>query len=103
MPVLPMVRVADFAEALAMALRVEHGFRHSAAIHSTNIDNMSLMARLMETTIFTKNAPSYASLGYGGDCPTAFTIATSTGQGPTTPLSFCRLRRCTLHGAFRII
>lgn len=103
MPILPLVRVADFDEALAMALRVEHGFRHSAAIHSTNIDNMSLMARLMETTIFTKNAPSFASLGYGGDCPTAFTIATSTGQGPTTPLSFCRLRRCTLHGAFRII
>ena len=103
MPILPLVRVADFKEALAMALRVEHGFRHSAAIHSTNIDNMSLMARLMETTIFTKNAPSFASLGYGGDCPTAFTIATSTGQGPTTPLSFCRLRRCTLHGAFRII
>lgn len=103
MPVLGMVRVADFDEALSMALRLEHGFRHSGIIHSTNIDNMSRMARVMETTMFTKNAPSYASLGYGGDCPTAFTIATSTGQGPTTPLSFCRLRRCTLHGAFRIV
>jgi len=103
MPVLPMVRVSDFDEALAMALRVEHGFRHSATIHSTNVDNMSRMARAMETTIFTKNAPSFASIGFGGDCPTAFTIATTTGQGPTTPLSFCRVRRCLLHGAFRIV
>lgn len=103
MPILPMVRVSDFEEALAMALRVEHGFKHSAVIHSTNINNMSKMARAMETTIFTKNAPSFASIGYGGDCPTAFTIATTTGQGPTTPLSFCRVRRCVLHGAFRIV
>ena len=103
MPLLPLVRVADFDEALAASLRAEHGFRHSAAIHSTHVVHMSRMARAMETTIFTKNAPSYASIGVGGDCPTAFTIATTTGQGPTTPLSFCRTRRCLLHGAFRIV
>jgi propionaldehyde dehydrogenase len=103
MPILPLVRVADFDEALCASLRAEHGFRHSAAIHSTNITHMSRMARAMETTIFTKNAPSFASIGVGGDCPTAFTIATTTGQGPTTPLSFCRTRRCVLAGAFRII
>jgi propionaldehyde dehydrogenase len=103
MPILPLIRVADFEEALALALRLEHGFRHSALIHSTNIDHMSRMARAMETTMFIKNAPSYAAIGVGGDCPTAFTIATSTGQGPTTPLSFCRTRRCVLHGAFRIV
>jgi propionaldehyde dehydrogenase len=103
MPILPMVRVADFREGLAASLRAEHGYRHSALIHSTNINNMSEMARVMETTIFTKNAPSFASIGYGGDCPTAFTIATTTGQGPTTPLSFCRTRRCVLFGSFRIV
>jgi propionaldehyde dehydrogenase len=103
MPILPMVRVADFEEGLAASLRAEHGFRHSAVIHSTNIHHMSVMARAMETTIFTKNAPSFASIGVGGDCPTAFTIATTTGQGPTTPLSFCRVRRCVLAGSFRIV
>ncbi|MDR1377694.1 MAG: aldehyde dehydrogenase EutE [Synergistaceae bacterium] len=103
MPILPMTRVADFEEGLAASLRAEHGFRHSAVIHSTNIHHMSVMARMMETTIFTKNAPSFASIGYGGDCPTAFTIATTTGQGPTTPLSFCRVRRCVLAGSFRIV
>ncbi|MDR2780510.1 MAG: aldehyde dehydrogenase EutE [Synergistaceae bacterium] len=103
MPILPMVRVADFKEGLAASLRAEHGYRHSALIHSTNINHMSEMARAMETTIFTKNAPSFAAIGYGGDCPTAFTIATTTGQGPTTPLSFCRTRRCVLFGSFRIV
>jgi propionaldehyde dehydrogenase len=103
MPILAMVRVADFKEGLAMAKRVEHGFRHSAIIHSTNIDNMSDMAKTMETSMFVKNAPSFASIGVGGDCPTAFTIGTTTGHGPTTPLSFCRIRRCVLHGAFRIV
>jgi propionaldehyde dehydrogenase len=103
MPVLPMVRVPDFNEGLAASLKAEHGYKHSAVIHSTNINHMSEMARAMETTIFTKNAPSFASIGYGGDCPTAFTIATTTGQGPTTPLSFCRTRRCVLFGSFRIV
>ena len=103
MPILAMVRVADFKEGLAMAKRVEHGFKHSAIIHSSNIDNMSDMAKAMETSMFVKNAPSFASIGVGGDCPTAFTIGTTTGDGPTTPLSFCRLRRCVLHGAFRIV
>ena len=103
MPILPMVRVADFEDGLAASLRAEHGFRHSAVIHSTNINHMSIMARAMETTIFTKNAPSFASIGYNGDSPTAFTIATTTGQGPTTPRSFCRVRRCVLSGSFRIV
>ena len=103
MPILPMVRVPDFKEGLAASLRAEHAYRHSAVIHSTNIHHMSIMARAMETTIFTKNAPSFVSLGYGGDCPTSFTIATTTGQGVTTPVSFCRARRCVLYGSFRII
>ena len=103
MPILPLIRVADFEEGLAMAKRLEHGFRHSASIHSANIHHMSRMAREMQTTMFVKNSASVASIGVGGDCPTSFTIATTTGQGPTTPASFCRVRRCVLHGSFRII
>ncbi len=103
MPVLGIVRVPDFNAAIEAAVKTEHGFRHSALIHSTNVDHMSVMAKVMETTMFTKNGPSFSTLGFGGECPTAFTIATTTGQGPTTPLSFCRLRRCNLHGSFRIV
>ncbi|MDR1943622.1 MAG: aldehyde dehydrogenase EutE [Synergistaceae bacterium] len=103
MPVLPLIRVADFEEALAMAKRLEHGFHHSAVIYSTNIDHMSKMAREIETTMFVKNAPAYCSLGADSDCPVTLTIATATGQGATSPESFCRMRRCVLSGAFRII
>jgi propionaldehyde dehydrogenase len=103
MPILPMARVLDFKDGLASALRLERGFRHSASIHSTNINHMSVMARAMETAVFTKNAPSYTSIGYNSDCPATFTIATITGQGPATPLTFCRTRRCVLAGSFRII
>jgi propionaldehyde dehydrogenase len=103
MPVLPMIRVSDFNEALAMALRLEHGFQHSAVIYSTNIDHMSRMAHEIETTMFVKNAPAYCSLGADSDCPVTLTIATATGQGATSPESFCRMRRCVLSGAFRII
>jgi propionaldehyde dehydrogenase len=103
MPVLPMIRVADFNDALAMALRLEHGFRHSAVIYSTNIDHMSRMAHEIDTTMFVKNAPAYCSLGADSDCPVTLTIATATGQGATSPESFCRMRRCVLSGAFRII
>jgi propionaldehyde dehydrogenase len=102
-PILPLVRVADFEDGLASALRTERSLHHSAAIYSTSINNMSVMARAMETSIFTKNAPAFSAIGYNGDCPTAFTIATTTGQGPVTPAAFCRTRRCVLSGAFRII
>lgn len=102
-PILPLVRVADFEDGLAAAIRAEHSLRHSSAIYSANIRNMSRMARAMGTSIFTKNAPVFSAIGYNGDCPTAFTIATVTGQGPVTPVAFCRTRRCVLSGAFSIV
>jgi propionaldehyde dehydrogenase len=92
-PVLPMVRVADFADGLLSAVRTEGARHHSATIYSTDANNMSVMARAMETSIFTKNAPPFSAIDYNGDCPTAFTIATTTGQGPVTPLTFCRIRK----------
>ena len=103
MPVLGMVRVANFDEALREAYRAEHGNQHSAMIHSTNIHNMSRAARKMNTTIFVKNAPSYSGLGFGGEGYTTLTIATPTGEGLTSAKSFTRARRCVLKGDFRII
>lgn len=103
MPVLGMVRVSNFDEALSEAFRAEHGCQHSAMIHSTNVHNMSRAARRMNTTIFVKNAPSYSGLGYGGEGYTTLTIATPTGEGLTSAKSFTRARRCVLKGDFRII
>ncbi len=103
MPVIPLVRAPNVHDAIAMAKRVEHGFGHTAVMHSRNIDHLSKMAREINTSIFVKNAPSFAGLGLGGEGFTSFTIASPTGEGMTTAVSFSRIRRCTLKDHFRIV
>ena len=103
MPVLGIARVKDIDDAVAHAVRAEQGCQHSALIHSTNVKNMSLAARSLNTTIFVKNAPSYAGLGFNGEGYATLTIATPTGEGLTAAHSFTRARRCVLHGDFRIV
>ena len=103
MPVIPLFRVRDAVEGIAAALRVEHGFHHTATMHSLNIDNMATMARLCNCSIFVKNEASYAGLALGGEGYTSFTIASPTGEGLTTAVHFTRERRCTLKEAFRFV
>ena len=103
MPVIPLFRVNNAADAIAAALRCEHGFHHTATMHSTNIDNMAAMARVCNCSIFVKNDASYAGLGLGGEGYTSFTIASPTGEGLTTAVHFTRERRCTLKEAFRFV
>ena len=103
MPILPIVRVKNIDEAISLAVKAEHGNRHTAHMHSKNIDNLTRFARAVETTIFVKNAPSYAGIGFGGEGHTTFTIAGPTGEGITSAKSFTRLRRCVLSESFRII
>ena len=103
MPILGIVRVKDIDEAIELACKAEHGNRHTAHMHSKNIDNLSRFAKAVETTIFVKNAPSYAGIGFGGEGHTTFTIAGPTGEGITSARSFTRLRRCVMADHFRII
>lgn len=103
MPVHPLVRVPTVDEGIEMAVRVEHGYGHTATMYSRNIDALHRMARAINASIFVKNAPSLAGLGYGGEGYTSFTIASPTGEGLTTALSFTRERRCTLKDHFRIV
>ena len=103
MPVIPITRVRDVADAIAMAIRVEHGFHHTATMHSQNVENMSAMARVCNASIFVKNDASHAGLGLGGEGYTSFTIASPTGEGLTTAIHFTRERRCTLKDAFRFV
>lgn len=102
MPILPIVRVNNVDEAIECAYVAEHGNRHTAMMHSKNVDKLTKMARLLETTIFVKNAPSYAGIGVGGEGHTTFTIAGPTGEGLTSARSFCRKRRCTMVDSFNI-
>lgn len=103
MPFLPLVRCKDVDEAIRMAVEAEHGYRHTAVIHSKNIENMTRMARAMDCSIFIKNGPSYAGLGYGGEGYCSYSIASPTGEGITSARTFTRKRRCTLVDYFRII
>ena len=102
MPFLPIVRVPNVDYAIRAAIESEHGYRHSAMIHSRNIENMHNMARLVDTTIFVKNGPSGAALGNGGEGTSSWSIAGPTGEGITTARTFTRRRRCTLVDYFRI-
>lgn len=103
MPVLPVVTVPTIDAAIELAVKCEHGNRHTALMHSKNIDNMTKYARVIETTIFVKNGPSYAGIGMGGEGFTTFTIAGPTGEGLTSAKTFTRQRRCTLVDGFRIV
>lgn len=103
MPIIGMVRVRDVHEGIDLAIEAEHGFGHTASMYSKNIDALHRMARACNTSIFVKNAPNYAGLGFGGEGYTSFTIASPTGEGLTTARNFTRERRCTLAGYFRIV
>ena len=103
MPILGIVRVKDIDEAIDLAVKAEHGNRHTAHMHSKNVDNLTRFARAVETTIFVKNAPSYAGIGFGGEGHSTFTIAGPTGEGITSARSFTRKRRCVMVDSFRII
>ncbi|MDF2676972.1 MAG: Aldehyde dehydrogenase family [Bacillota bacterium] len=102
MPILPIVRAANVDEAIDIAIEAEHGNRHTAIMHSKNVDKLTKMAKLIQTTIFVKNGPSYAGIGVGGEGYTTFTIAGPTGEGLTSAKFFARKRRCVLVDGFHI-
>ncbi len=103
MPVLPISRFASVDEAIDFAVRCEHGFRHTASIHSKNIESLSRMAKVMNCSLFVKNGSNYNGMAQGGAGYTSFTIATPTGEGFTRARTFTRERRCSLIGYFRIV
>jgi len=104
MPFVPIVRVSNVDEGIRQSVIAEHGYRHTALIHSRNVENVTKMARAMNTTLFIQNAPCVAGLGGEGAGYLSFSIATPTGEGVTTPLTFTRERQLTVGGgAMRII
>ncbi|MBQ1681010.1 MAG: aldehyde dehydrogenase EutE [Agathobacter sp.] len=96
MPILGVVRAKNFEDAVEQAVWLEHGNRHSAHIHSKNVDRITYYAREMDTAILVKNGPSYAALGFGGEGFPTFTIASRTGEGLTSAATFTKRRRCTM-------
>ncbi len=99
---IPVVRVRDVEEGIACAVNAEHGYKHSSIIHSRHVDNMTTMARALDSTLFVKNGPSTSGLGLGGEGYLTYSIATTTGEGITTPETFTRKRRCVMVDNLRI-
>lgn len=102
-PVIPLIRCPDVDTAIDWAIELEHDFKHTAVMHSKNLDHLHRMAVEINCSIFVKNGPNLAGLGFGGEGPTAMTISTPTGEGPTSARTFVRRRRCVLVDYFRIV
>lgn len=103
MPVMPVARVRDVNQAIELSVRAEHGFGHTASIHSENVEAITRMARAMNASIFVANGPNFAGLGAGGEGHTSFSIASPTGEGLTRPRTFSRERRMSVIGSLRIV
>jgi aldehyde dehydrogenase len=103
MPFVPFVRVSNVDRAIALAKESEHEFGHTAVLHSRDTSVMSKMGRIMDCTIFVVNGPCIAGLGAGGEGVPSFSIAGPTGEGVTTPLTFCRQRRSAIVDGMRFL
>lgn len=102
MPFVPIVRVKSIEEGIEAAKVAEHNYKHTAIIHSHDVEHMTAMARALDTTLFVKNGPCMAGLGLGGEGYLSYSIATPTGEGVTNPKTFCRVRRCVMVDNLRI-
>ena len=103
MPILGIVRARDFEDAVEQAVWLEHGNRHSAHIHSKNVDRITTYAKAIDTAIVVKNGPSYASLGFGSEGYATFTIASRTGEGLTCASTFTKRRLCIIEDSLCIL
>lgn len=103
MPFVPLVRVKNVEEAMDLAIKSEHGYRHTAIIHSRNMDTVTKFGRRANVTLFVVNGASPSGLGLGGQGHLSYSIATPTGEGITTPLTFTRYRRIMMTGSLRMI
>lgn len=92
MPFLPIVRVRDFDDGLRLALKVEHGFGHTAILHSRNTDHITRYAAALCTTITVINGPSYSFSGDSGEGWATMTVTTPTGEGVSSPRTWQRKR-----------
>ncbi|MBC2603531.1 aldehyde dehydrogenase [Puniceicoccus vermicola] len=103
MPMIPLVRVRDMDQAIKLSVQSEHGYHHSAMIHTSHVGHMTRMGQAMNSSIFVKNGPCTAGLGLGGEGYLSYSIATTTGEGITTPQTFTRRRRCVLVDALNVV
>lgn len=94
MPYLPVVRVRDAEEGITLARKAEHGYGHTAMIHSNNLDTITHFSRVLNTSIVVVNGSSMVGLGgMAGEGTFSHTLSSPTGEGVCTPRHFARVRR----------
>ena len=98
MPLLPVVRVRDFDEAVKGAVAADGGRGHTAMLHTNNTARITQFVQAINCNAIVVNAPSYACAGLGGEGFLAMTIAGPTGEGFTRPHTFTKQRRLTVVG-----
>ena len=98
MPFVPFVRVKN-ATRRSTSRSSEHGYRHTAIIHSRNLDT-SRFGRQPNYSVRRQRASPRLRPGARA---TRATAATPTGEGITTPLTFTRYRRVMMTGSLRMI
>ena len=103
MPVLPILLVDNFEKAMEVALRCEHGFGHTAMVHSKDIDRITRFGQIIGTTNYIVNARSQAMAAPNEKGGTSWTIAGATGEGNTTPRSFTKQRVMYVAGAMNFV
>ncbi len=97
MPFLPIIRARDFEDAVELAYQSEHGYGHTAIIHSNNMERVTYFIKRMRCCINMVNGPTTEALNpivTGGT--TTHTVASPTGEGVTTPKSFTKVRRIAI-------
>lgn len=103
MPYMPVVRVGNFEEGLKLAVEAEHGYGHTAMIHSNNLDNITKFTKAMDTSIVVVNGSCLTGNGgTAGEGYFSHTIASPTGEGVCTPRNFARVRRLSINKSLQM-
>ena len=104
MPFMPVTRVTSVKEGIEASVNAEHGFGHTAMIHSNDFDNITAFTKAIDTSIVVVNGPSVAGNGpTAGEGYFSHTIASPTGEGVCTPRDFTRVRRLAIPQALQIV
>ena len=102
-PVLSYVCADSYKQGLQMILDIEQRYKHTAAIHSTDINRLSEAARVLQTAVFVKNGPALSGVGLViPNSPFTLTVANTTGEGAVSARHFARRRKCILTNGFSI-
>ncbi|MDZ7837679.1 MAG: hypothetical protein U5N58_06830 [Actinomycetota bacterium] len=85
-----------------MACEVEHGFKHTAMVHSKDLQKITYLGQRINTTNYIVNGASqrcrYSECG-----GTSWTLAGATGEGHTTPSTFTRQRKITMYRSMNFV